>query len=244
LVEKPIATTLEDADKIIRSAEKHSVKMTVGHILRFDPRYCLAKQAVERGDIGDIVSISARRVDMFSEQIYRKGRVSLMLYLGVHDLDALRWFTGSEPRSVYAQAVRKLYKEHALDVEDMIYSIYGFKNESVGMVEIGSILPDNYPQLLDAKMKIFGSKGVIDIDYEDAGITINDGKRTLQPDIIYSPEYLAGTKGSLRLEIEHFLDCVRNEGEPVVTVKDARAALRMALCAIESSKTNKIVSIS
>ena len=243
LLEKPIAMTLEDADKIIRAAQTHNVKLMVGHILRFDPRYCYAKEAVERGDVGDIASMWARRFDTYIQQIKRKGRVSLMFFLGVHDLDIIRWISNSNVKTIYSQAVHKVYKRENLEVEDAIYSILKFENDMIAIVEEGSILPDNYPSQMDAKSRVLGTKGLIDIDYDKVGISINNGQMISDPDIIYTPEYSGAMRGALRTQIEHFIDSAVHDKEPKVSNEDAREAVKIAIAGIESSKTGKVVTV-
>ena len=78
LLEKPIATTLADADKIIRAAQSAGVKVLVGHVVRFDPRYVRAKQAVDTGEIGRVEAIFARRLNRASLQSVLRGRVSVL----------------------------------------------------------------------------------------------------------------------------------------------------------------------
>jgi len=104
LVEKPIATTIEDAQAIIAAAEAASVKLMVGFTLRFSLHYQQAKKAAVDGTLGDLVSIYARRENIISQPDRLKGRCGVLMFLGPHDFDAMRWIVGSEPVSIYSQA--------------------------------------------------------------------------------------------------------------------------------------------
>src|SRR5690242_12380102 len=103
LVEKPIATTEEDAQAIIDAAETAGVKLMVGFTLRFSLHYMQARKAASDGTLGDLVSIYARRENVISQPDRLKGRCGVLMFLGPHDFDALRWIVGSEPVSIYTQ---------------------------------------------------------------------------------------------------------------------------------------------
>ena len=104
-LEKPMAPTATDCDEIVRAADESGGLFMVGHICRFDPRVTLAKQAIEEGRIGRIVSMHARR--NLSKAIGREvlDKISALLGDGIHDADLMLWFAGAKPVSVYAQEV-------------------------------------------------------------------------------------------------------------------------------------------
>ena len=91
LVEKPIATTEEDALAIINAAETAGVKLMLGFTLRFSLHYIQARKAVADGTLGDLVSIFARRENVISQPDRLKGRCGVLMFLGPHDFDAFRW---------------------------------------------------------------------------------------------------------------------------------------------------------
>lgn len=243
LLEKPIATNMEDANTIIRCAKSAGVKLMVGHIKRFGGRYLLAKEAIARGDIGEVVNVTARFIDPRREQVRRKGRVSINLIMGIHDLDLIRWYIGSEPRSVYSRSVRKVFKKAGLPVEDSVYSIYEFENGCLGALELGCLLPDNYPTDVDQTIDVIGSEGVISVDCNDRGIAVGTLSKIDRPDLEGSRSLPENPWSDLRIEIQHFIDCIKKDKEPRITTEDARIALQMALSAMESDRTNKIVPI-
>src|SRR5687767_4710697 len=87
LLEKPIATTLEDAQTIAQACAAAGVVLLVGHVLRFDPRFSAAAAALEAGELGALQTIFARRVNGVAAQDRLQGRVNLQMFLGVHDYD-------------------------------------------------------------------------------------------------------------------------------------------------------------
>jgi UDP-N-acetylglucosamine 3-dehydrogenase len=104
LVEKPIATTLADAEAIVTVCAAAGVVLLVGHCLRFDPRYDQARAAVAAGDVGEVQTVYTRRSNTVAAQDRLGGRCSLPLFLGVHDYDVMRWLVGSEVTRVTAES--------------------------------------------------------------------------------------------------------------------------------------------
>jgi predicted dehydrogenase len=143
LVEKPIATTVEDAQAIINAAETASVKLMVGFTLRFSLHYMQARKAASDGTLGDLVSIYARRENVISQPDRLKGRCGVLMFLGPHDFDAMRWIVGSEPVSIYTQAATSV--PSAYPIENETFSIIRFANGVVGCAQIGWFLQDKHP---------------------------------------------------------------------------------------------------
>ena len=91
-LEKPMATTLADADAINKSCKDAGVKLMIGYILRFEISYAMIQSAVAEGSIGKFLSAYARRMATISEARRLNGRVSPLTYIGVHDIDQILWY--------------------------------------------------------------------------------------------------------------------------------------------------------
>lgn len=91
LLEKPMADTLAGAISVAEAASEGGGRLMIGHILRFDPRYAMAAEAVHRGDIGEVVHLSAGRLGNQSIGLKLNGLSSVCFYIGVHDVDAVQW---------------------------------------------------------------------------------------------------------------------------------------------------------
>lgn len=92
-IEKPLASTLEEADRILQEVERSGVKVGVGYLLRFDPRYSTIKERIQAGEFGEIVHIYARRNSPRTEGPQRYGgQLQLPLHVTVHDLDLVLWY--------------------------------------------------------------------------------------------------------------------------------------------------------
>jgi UDP-N-acetylglucosamine 3-dehydrogenase len=104
LVEKPIAASLAGADRLIALAEEHDVVLAVGHVERFNPAVRELKRSIERGDMGDIVSVVARRVGVMPPQV---KDANVILDLAIHDVDVFRFLLDANlPDEAFCNAGR------------------------------------------------------------------------------------------------------------------------------------------
>jgi UDP-N-acetylglucosamine 3-dehydrogenase len=104
LVEKPIAATLTEADRLIALAEEHDVLLAVGHVERFNPAVRALKRSIERGDMGQIVSVVARRVGVMPPQV---KDANVILDLAIHDVDVFRFLLDAHlPAEAFCNAGR------------------------------------------------------------------------------------------------------------------------------------------
>ena len=231
LVEKPIATTMEDAEAIIQSADSAGVKLMVGFSLRFSLHYLQAKKVASEGTLGDLVSIFARRENVISQPERLKGRCGVLMFLGTHDFDAMRWIVGSEPVNVYSQASTSVPSPYP--IENETFSIIRFANGVVGCAQIGWYLPDQHPAGRDFKMDLIGSKGSLNLDQMRQGIEIYTQSGAKFPSV---------SSGHVD-EDRTFVDCILDNKNVPATGKDGLIALRMVLAAMKSIETGQPVNL-
>lgn len=215
LLEKPMADTLEGAKKIAGAEKNGNGRLLVGHILRFDPRYAMAAETVRRGDIGDVVHVSAGRLGTRSIGIKLKGASSVCFYIGVHDVDAVQWITGQPITRVYSRAVSKIMPENGVDSEDAIFSTIDLAGGAIGNLYFGWSRPDSGPFSIDGRCEIVGTKGTIEIDVRDHGFRVFGADGYKIPDGQHWPEVNGNITGDLQDEVSHFLSRVES-GEPFV----------------------------
>jgi len=246
LLEKPLSTTLEDADAIISSVESAHVKMEIGFVLRFDPTYFRAKELVSEGAIGEPKSVHGRRVLSGSDSLeyMRRLATSFPIFLGVHDFDAMRWTMNTEVESVYAEGVKKSQTARRVQVHDAVWALMRFRNGAIGCYETGGGRPEPHTV---AKLEITGTEGCVVIDcFSETGgmgtmrLIDKEGVKPLS-EVLYWPEVHGRIGGALREEIEHFARYVLDEEGPATTLQDGRAATEVALAVHESLNTGKPV---
>lgn len=231
LVEKPIATTIEDANSIINAAKKTGVKLMVGFSLRFNLHYMEAKKTIDEGKLGSLISVFARRLNIISQADRIDGRCGVLMFLGIHEFDMLRWIVGSEPVSIYTEESTSVEKKHAHDNET--FSIIRFENGVRACAHIGWNLPPQHLGGRDFKLDIIGSEGAFYLDQMRQGIEIYSKSLSKYPSV----------SSGLFIEDRAFVDCVLDNLPSPSTGEDGLAALRMVMAALESIKTGKPVAL-
>ena len=237
LVEKPIATTVEDAEAIIAAAAAAGRPLLVGHVLRFDARYARLQEDVASGVVGDPLTIFARRLNGVGAQSRLRGRCSLPLFLGVHDYDLVRWIAGSEVTEVVARERRGYLEGLGYPVEDASVALLTMDNGVLATVEEGWILPESHPVGFDQRFDVNGGAGRIELVGHEGGVSIMT-ERVAWPDTQLWPTVHGQVDGALRRELWHFVEVLRGETAPMITGADGLAALRIALAVEESARTS------
>ena len=244
LVEKPLASTIADCERIIEAATAGGAILSVGHLLRFDYRYAQIEAAVRRGDLGELQSLHARRWNTKSAQQRLRGRSSLPVFLGVHDYDLLRWIAGSEPVRVVAEGRSRVLAAQGYAVEDTNIALISFANGVLAVMEAGWILPEGHPSGFSQRMDAIGATGMISMEGADAGLIAISDERASWPDAaLWPPDAVSEVGGALERQIRHFVRCVAYKGTPLVSGEDGLAALRIALAVEESARTGAPVAM-
>ncbi|HHY47482.1 MAG TPA: Gfo/Idh/MocA family oxidoreductase [Firmicutes bacterium] len=235
-IEKPLALSVEDSQRIIDACNEAKVKLMVGHCLRFDPRFVQAYEAIRRGDIGDVIHARAWRGTSIVNGLRLGGRTSVAFFLGVHDIDILHWYFNSRVTQVYAMGTRKRLVD--LGVDDAIFALLKFENGAMASLETSWVMPKTGNQVrsntLEKGMEIVGTKGMISVEAYNIGIVVQGEQDIYYPDVMYSPNLHGVTTGVYTEELAHFVRCLLHDMDPVTTGRDAMEAVRVAE-AIEKS---------
>ena len=224
LLEKPMAATSDQCRELVELAQAAGGKFMVGHICRFDPRISLAKQAIDKGRIGRIVSMHAKRNLPQAAGSLRLDKISPLMGDGIHDADLMMWFLGRTPTRVYGRYVR--FNEFRYP--DVGWALLEFHGNAVGVVETNWGLPGNTPTVIDATLQVVGTDGMLTVDCSHTGLTILDPDGLKMQDTDYWPEQHGALVGVLQNEIGYFADCIRNNRDPdVITPEEAARAVRV-----------------
>ncbi|AMM53554.1 UDP-N-acetylglucosamine 3-dehydrogenase [Pyrococcus kukulkanii] len=224
LIEKPIADSIEGAEEIINAAKASGVILMVGHIERFNPAVLKLKESMQKGLLGEVVSISAKRVGPMAIRIRDVG---IIIDLGVHDIDVISFLYGDKVRRVYARAGNA---KHPAGVEDYALIMLGFSNGKSGVVETNWLTPHKTRTLTAV-----GTEGIAYLDYIQQTLTIYNEE--------WKKEAKIEKREPLRNELEHFIDCVEEGKKPLISGEDGLHALKVALRALESAKKDEVVEV-
>lgn len=239
LVEKPMATTLEDARAMLRAAKSASGIFMPGHILRFETKYATLKEEIAAGNLGRLVSVAARR-NRTRSLATRYDRVHPVLVTGIHDLDVMLWLTSDRVRRV--RAIDRLAKRD--DGIHGLWAILEFESGVVGTLETVWMLPDTAGIATDDAFEIVGTRGTAKLQFDTPELRLlhQDGFRI--PDVSYEPRIQGKVGGALREELAYFTNCALNHTPPeTVTPADGLRALAVARALIESAERDADVSV-
>ncbi len=162
IIEKPIALSLEDADKIIATAEKNNLKVCACHQNRFNKAIQKIRKSLENGDFGKLLHGTAhirwnRNIDYYKQASWRgtwEQDGGALMNQCIHNIDLLRWMMGNDVVEVMAYTDRLLH--NYIEAEDLGLAIIKFANGSYGIIEGTTNV---YPKNLEETLYIFGEKG-------------------------------------------------------------------------------------
>ena len=238
-LEKPMADTTENCKALIAGFKSSGKFLMVGHICRFDTAYALAKEEIDAGNIGDIITMHAKRnlPGWVTESHLQK--VGAMVGDGVHDLDLMLWYSGAKPVSVYAQT-RKT--RDSIKYDDVSWSMFNLDNGIIAVVETVWALADNSPYAIDARLEIIGTKGTIVIDNTGSNFSIVKKEGYQCPQSTYWPKVHNMRRGFLKEELDYFLKCIDQGKAPdVITPEESMRVIDAFEKAEESARNNKVV---
>lgn len=237
-VEKPLAMNVRDAKQIVNAAYSKKIKFTVGHILRFDPRYYKIYELVKSGELGRILHIFCRRNDLVKTPKHYRGKTDPIFQLAIHDIDIIKWLGGKISR-VYSEAVNVFLKD--LSTIDGISVLMKLESGATAIIESLWVLPESRGKST-ACLEITGTKGVAFLDDYDRKISVYDSQGVTYPDSMMKPHIWGKPTGVLKEELSYFLDCIIHDETPIVSGDEALETIKVAVAIKHSSESGEIVS--
>ena len=247
IIEKPLAVTLEEADAMIDACKKAGVKLMYAEELCFAPKYERVRHLVKEGAVGEVYMLkqsekhSGPHTDWFYDVNLAGGGV--LMDMGCHAMEWFRWMLGNaKPVSVYASMSTVLHKERTKG-EDNSIVIIEFENGVTAVAENSWAKHGG----MDDRSEVHGTGGVIYADLFMGNSAISYSKHGYG----YAMEKADTTVGwsftvfeevfnqGYPHELQHFVDCVRNNKEPLVTGEDGRVVLEILYAAYASAGQGK-----
>jgi len=222
LVEKPIAATVSEALEIIGNAKKKKLVLQVGHIERFNPVVGVIKEAMGRDKV---ISIDIIRVGPHPPRVKDVG---VVVDIGTHDIDLIRYLSGSDFEEIHAVVASPKNR-----FEDAAVLSFKLKNGTIASVVTNRLTPFKireikvatptkliYGNLLTQQVLEYGSYTA---DYESYEVRHH-----------YVP-----FAEPLKLELESFINTIRNNQQPKVTGEDGLRALEVALECLKKNRWSR-----
>lgn len=239
--EKPTALTLAETDEMIAATDKAGVIFHVGFMRRFDAGCIEAKRQIEAGRIGQPVTIRSIGRDPHRTSLeYANPAKSggLIIDMGIHDFDLVRWLMEDEIERVYTETASLVYPE-LLDVGDVDNAMINLKFDAggVGNIEVSRTAPYGY----DIQCNIIGSEGALQVGYLQQTPVLTLTREGVLHDVV--PNFPVRFADAYTTQLEHFVACVQQEKQPSVTPADARAALQASIAATISQHEGRVVNV-
>ena len=251
IIEKPIALSIADADKIISAAKEQGVAITCSHQNRFNLSVQKLHSAIKAGRFGRIFHIAAHirwnRGDSYYAGAKWRGTWGqdggCLMNQCIHNLDLLRWIMGSEIDEVFAYTEN--FAHPYIEAEDTGLAVVKFRGGGLGLIE-GTV--NVYPKNLEETLYVFGERGTVKL----GGTSVNridewsfaDGIDTLEmvkDEFSENPPNVYGF-GHTPLYAD-FIDAINKNKEPYIPVIEGKKSMEMILAIYKSSATGKPVKL-
>jgi predicted dehydrogenase len=252
IIEKPLCMTLEEADDMIAVCREHGRKLMYAEELCFAPKYERVRHLAKEGAVGDIYMLkqlekhSGPHTDWFWNVDQSGGGV--LMDMGCHAFGWFRWMLGGNPvvKSVWATMDTVRHKARTRG-EDNTVCIVEFENGVIGLAEDSWAKPGG----MDDRIEVYGSKGVSFADLFRG----NSASTYSEEGYNYAAEKAGSTQGwtftifeevfnqGYPHELQHFIQCVREDKPPLVTGEDGRAVLEIIYAAYASARSGAKVSL-
>jgi predicted dehydrogenase len=250
-MEKPLCLNLADADRMIAACRQANVKLMYAEELCFAPKYVRLKKLLDSGALGrpTLVKQSEKHDGPHADHFWNVDRSGggVTMDMGCHAVEFFRWMLGRPPiKSVYAQMSTSVHGEKTRG-EDNAILILEFEGGATAIAEESWTKPGG----MDDRAEVYGTHGVAYADllhgnaietYSAVGYDYaveKAGSTKGWSFTIYEEAWNYGFHG----EMAHFVDCVQNDGKPLVTGEDGRAVLEVLMAAYESARTGGKVAL-
>jgi predicted dehydrogenase len=247
LIEKPLATNREDVARIVDAVNQNRVRAMVDLHNRWNPPFALAKDAVDRGELGKLRSGYFRLNDIkwvATDLLPWAASSSILWFLGSHSLDTLNWLFGSKVKRVYSVSSSGVLKDLGVDTVDTYLTTLEYENGCIAQMENGWITPNGNVNVNDMKCTILGDKGMISIDTSNHNLIQQYGDTQAKvPDILVRNTVHGRVKGFAYESIRSFIDKLATGEDFIVSLEDAAQVSLVILAIMESAKKREPVEI-
>lgn len=212
-VEKPMTLNVADSEDLVALAEEKSLILMVGHLLLYQPAIQWMKKYLAEGNLGNLYSLHQERLKLGRARYVENVTWSL----GVHDLAVLLYLVDEEPEKVFASGHCGLQEK----VEDDVYVHLQFPSGTKAHLHNSWLWPENRRGLT-----VIGERGMLVYDEVNQRVFLH--RKTINSDLNNCDDgeelIFEGSAAPLRLELEHFVDCLETRETPI---SDGRNGLRV-----------------
>ena len=251
IIEKPIALSLSDADKVIAKAKAKGLKVCANHQNRFNKSIRKIREALEEERFGKLFHGTAhirwaRDHEYYDRAAWRGTWAQdggALMNQCIHNIDLLRWMLGDEIDTVYGITDR--LKHNYIEAEDLGIAVISFKNGAYGIIEGTTNV---YPKNLEETLYLFGEKGTV----KAGGTSVNIIEEWNFSDVLDDPEEIKRKYGENPPNVYGYghtplyadmIDAINNDREPYVNGEAGRRALELVLAIYKSAAIGQPVKL-
>ena len=247
LLEKPMATTTEDATAIIDAVKNSGSKLMIDFHNRWSPPFVSLKRSIDEGEMGSPKFIQARLDDTIyvpTKMLSWSTSSNVLWFLGSHLIDLSRWLLASNPQKAFSVIGDGLLSGMGIDTPDFFQSIIKFESGSVACLENCWILPETHPSVYKLQLEFVGSEGSFNANISHSNMAQKFTKEKREnPDMLADLDIHGRQRGFAKESIFHFTDCVLDDVQPLVTGEDGLWVTKTICSLLESSRTGNFVPV-
>ena len=248
LVEKPLAMTVEECEKILAARDRNRVRLMVDFSNRWNIPFLQVKRMIETGELGDLMMINVKLNDTIyvpTKMLEWAQRSSPVHFLGCHVIDLLRWLSGDEIKKVYSVSRSAVLERMGIQTPDFYQSVIEFTRGTTAYLENCWIVAENAPNVFDFQGEFIGSKGTTFVNASHHRMIEKYTQEASGfPDVSGFVDVGSKPTGFCSAAIEHFIDCLIQGTDPIVTGEDGMEATRVVQAMEESARTGQPVNLS
>ncbi|MEH6943907.1 Gfo/Idh/MocA family protein [Bacillus sp. JJ722] len=249
LTEKPMSISIEDAEKMVQTANDHEVTLGVIFQNRYNPGAVAIKDAIQSGALGNVLSgklqVTWRRTDEYYSTSDWKGTWEkegggVVIDQAIHTLDLMRWFVNAEIDYISANIGNRAHE--IIEVEDTAEGVIAYKNGVTTAFQAINYYGYDAP----VEIEVYCENGIAKMVGDRGHIMFNDGREIIADndptEIIDYGNNVKSYWGSSHIkQIKNFYEALENNVQPDITGKEALKTQKMICNIYESGKTNSKV---
>lgn len=246
-VEKPLATSQEDAEEIFRVVKKTGKKLQVDFNHRWLSPYHKVKEMVLNGELGEPLIAYARKNNPLyvpTEMIGAwSSRTTPSWFLSCHDIDLVTWWFDADPVEAYAKGIKKVLVDKGFDTYDGIQALVTYEGGKFATFEAVWIYPNTSPYMPDSFMELIGSRGTTQIDRQAEAVDAVLQEKFVCPRTFLNYKVFDEWQGAYPACVRAFIHAIENNTEPHVAARDGvrnTTVLEAVHKSLETKKPEKI----
>jgi predicted dehydrogenase len=224
-VEKPLTTSLAEADQLIAQADAAGRIVMTCFNHRWIPAYAEAHARISAGEIGTPRMAYARKNDRIyvpTGMLSWAADTTCAWFLSSHDIDLVNWFMGERPVTAYAAAAKGVLSGRGIDTLDSVQALVRYANGGFATFESCWIYPDTFPTMTDSFIEVVGQQGVVQLPRVDDQVHLATSEAFSYPRTSIGADVHGQRLGAVTAALHHMTTCVLTGSQPLVTAQASR----------------------